>query len=281
MEIIDFHTHTFEDYVATRAIDKLSRSANIINYTSGTDSELSRANKNDGVSLSIVLPVATRIMQGGDINARNYRKNMSVDESGVLFFAAIHPEDSRIHAKLSDIKVAGFKGIKLHPVFQDAYIDEKCYLDIIDAASELDLITVIHAGEDISYPGNTWAGVRYIINMLDTLHPRNVVLAHMGGWNEWDVVESDLAGADVYFDTSFCLTDIVSKDETKGKCNVKLSPEQFGRIVELHGSDKILFGTDSPWASRQDTVEAIMNMGFDSDVNSKIFAGNAKTLLKL
>jgi len=281
MKVIDFHTHTFEDFIAKRAIDKLRRSANIINYTDGTDEALSTSSIDNNVELSVVLPIATKIMQANEINSRSVKKNRLYKDTRRYYFAAIHPEDSNIPAMLSGIKGAGFKGIKLHPVFQDSYIDDDCYLKLIDMASELDLITVIHAGEDISYPGNDWAHVRNIINMIDTVKPRNLVLAHMGGWNQWDIVESDLAGAEVYFDTSFCLNKRIVFDKSKPESDVMLSKEQFCRLVRLHGDDKILFGSDSPWTSQGQSVEDIMDTGLEKESLEKIFANNAMRILGL
>jgi len=281
LKIIDFHTHTFDEYVAKRAIDKLSKSANIINYADGTDSCLEKLNIDESIDLSVVLPVATKIMQADGINAKNVKKNAAENNNGLLYFAAIHPEDSNIRRKLSTIKGAGFKGIKLHPVFQDAYIDEKCYLELIDTASDLDLITVIHAGYDISFPGVEYADVKYLLNMIQEVKPRNLVLAHMGGWGQWDMVESDLAGADVYLDTSFCLEKHIPLDNNGTVCDVNLSAEQFLRIVKLHGSDKILFGSDSPWTSRTESVQNIKATGLDQEDLKNIFFDNARRLLKI
>ena len=58
--------------------------------------------------------------------------------------------------------------------------------------------------------------------------PRKLVLAHLGGWKEWDAVEELLAGEEVYMDTAF-LEDYISD-------------EQLVRIIRKHGAGKILFG---------------------------------------
>lgn len=280
--IIDFHTHTFPDYIADRAVDKLRKSANSKNYLDGTDKGLIGSVRENGISRAIVLPVATRPGQANEINARSVKKNLDSEKTGLEFFAAIHPDDINVLAMLSNIKAAGFKGIKLHPVFQDVYIDEYSYLKIIDAASSLDLITVIHAGYDISYAGVEYAGVKYILNMIEELHPKNLVLAHMGGWNEWDMVESDLCGAECYFDTSFCLTQVVPFDETnKNVCSVQLQNEQFLRIVKKHGADKILFGSDSPWSMQGEVVGAIESSGLSPEDVEKVLYQNAYNLLNM
>ena len=51
-------------------------------------------------------------------------------------------------------------------------------------------------------------------------------------------VEKYLVGQNVYFDLAFCLD--------------KIDFGQLARIIKNHGSDKILFGSDSPWASQKE-----------------------------
>lgn len=42
-----------------------------------------------------------------------------------------------------------------------------------------------------------------VLNVLNKVNPKKLVLAHMGGWNLWDEVEEKLVGKNVYFDTGF------------------------------------------------------------------------------
>ena len=278
--IIDFHTHTFSDKVAPRAVDQLRRSANTLNYLDGTDTSLSVSMKENGIECSVVLPVATRPGQAHAINVASAQKNQRMEQTGLLFFAAIHPADENIEVMLSELRAAGFCGIKLHPLFQDEYIDGIRYMRLIEKASELDLITVIHAGYDISYPNKDFASVAHMLNMIKQVKPRNVVLAHMGGWGDWDAVESDLCGADVYFDTSFCMTPIRPFDpEAEHVCKTALGREQFVRIVRKHGTDKILFGSDSPWAKQSEAIEVVEKSRLEEVEIRKILGSNAQTLL--
>ena len=278
--IIDFHTHTFSDKIAPRAVDQLRRSANTLNYLDGTDTSLSVSMKENGIECSVVLPVATRPGQAQAINAASVQKNQRMEKTGLLFFAAIHPADENTTAMLSEIRAAGFLGIKLHPLFQDEYIDGIRYMRLIEKASKLDLITVIHAGYDISFPHKDFASVAHMLNMIKQVQPRNVVLAHMGGWGDWDAVESDLCGADVYFDTSFCMTPIRPfEPEGEHVCKMALGREQFVRIVRKHGTDKILFGSDSPWAKQSEAIDVVRKSGFEEVEIRKILGSNAQTLL--
>ena len=278
--IIDFHTHTFSDKIAPRAVDQLRRSANTLNYLDGTDTSLSVSMKENGIECSVVLPVATRPGQAQAINAASVQKNQRMEKTGLLFFAAIHPADENTTAMLSEIRAAGFLGIKLHPLFQDEYIDGIRYMRLIEKASKLDLITVIHAGYDISFPHKDFASVAHMLNMIKQVQPRNVVLAHMGGWGDWDAVESDLCGADVYFDTSFCMTPIRPfEPEGEHVCKMALGREQFVRIVRKHGTDKILFGSDSPWAKQSEAIEVVEESGLEEGEIRQILGWNAQRLL--
>ena len=278
--IIDFHTHTFSDKIAPRAVDQLRRSANTLNYLDGTDVSMSVSMKENGIERSVVLPVATRPGQAHAINVASAQKNQRMEQTGLLFFAAIHPADENIEVMLSELRAAGFLGIKLHPLFQDEYIDGIRYMRLIEKASELDLITVIHAGYDISFSHKDFASVAHMLNMVKQVKPHNVVLAHMGGWGEWDAVESDLCGADVYFDTSFCMTPIRPfEPEGEHVCKTMLGREQFVRIVRKHGGDKILFGSDSPWAKQGEAIDVVEQSGLEEAEISQILGLNAQRLL--
>ena len=100
----------------------------------------------------------------------------------------------------------------------------------------------------------------------DTEAPK-LVLAHMGGNDQWDEVEEYLVGKQVYFDTGVVLD--------------KMPEEQFIRIVRNHGADKILFATDSPWSGQKEFLEIIRRMPLTDDERKKILGENACKLLGL
>ena len=74
-------------------------------------------------------------------------------------------------------------------------------------------------------------------------------------------------GQDVYFDTGVVLD--------------QMPQEQFIRIVRTHGADKILFGTDSPWAGQEEFVKLLSAMPLTQEEKEQIFSENACRLLKL
>ena len=94
-----------------------------------------------------------------------------------------------------------------------------------------------------------------------------IVLAHMGGMMQWDLVEQLLVGKNVYFDFAYC--------------NILGSQEQMLRIIKKHGANRILFGTDFPWTSQSQLISYINQLPLTREEKECIFYKNAKKLLEL
>ena len=97
------------------------------------------------------------------------------------------------------------------------------------------------------------------------IKPEKMVLAHLGGWSQWEEVYEYLAGENVWLDTAF-IYDAISK-------------EQFLKILDKHDSDKILFATDSPWSDMAKGIDWIKKLSLPQSVEEDILSGNAKRLL--
>lgn len=281
--IIDFHTHTFPEELAARAVSKLAKSARSLNYLDGTARDLKRSMKEAGVDYSLLLPVVTRPGQQADINRIAAETNRHSEETGLLSFGGIHPENEDYRRILKSLAEQGVKGVKIHPVFQNVSIDDIRFQRIIACASENDMIVITHAGYDIGFPGNDLASVPRIAKMLDIVKPEKFVLAHMGGWECWDQVEELIAGRKVWLDTAFSLLPIEPAPGTarSPEEDPPLSQVQFLRMVEKQGADRILFGTDSPWSGQGEVIRAIRESGLDGEAQEAVLGGNAARLLGL
>lgn len=274
--IIDFHVHTFPEKIAPRALNKLSQSSDMKYYLDGTLQDLQGSMQSAGVDRSVLLPVATNPSQYETINHTVLEINEKQEETGILSFGALHPDNENYREIIRELSKHGVRGIKLHPVFQGVYLDDIRNLRIIECACEYGMIVTVHAGYDISFPGQDYATPKHILSMLAQIHPDKLILAHMGAWGCWDEVESDLAGAEVYFDTSFALTPIEHLDH---HLEGQLSVEQFCRIVKKHGAERIVFGSDSPWSSQTDSISAVRKSGLSEEEQKLIFSENACRLL--
>lgn len=264
--VIDFHTHIFPDAIAERTIAALAQKAGVKAATDGTLNGLLSSMDRSGVDLSVIMPVVTKPSQFDHVNA--FAQSVNEQYAGrLLSFGGIHPDCTEYKEKLDTIKAMGLPGIKIHPDYQGVMIDDVRYMNIIEYASELGLIVLTHVGIDIGIPEPVHCPPDKMRKVIDKIKPEKMVLAHMGGWKQWDEVYEYLAGENVYLDTAFTF-DYIEQD-------ILL------KILKKHGTDKILFATDSPWSDTVPSIQAAGQLPVAASAVEDILANNAKKLLNL
>ena len=264
--VIDFHTHIFPDKIAARTIQALEEKAGLTASTDGTLNGLISSMDNAKVDLSVVLPVVTKPSQFETVNT--FAASVNEQYQGkLLSFGGIHPDTENYKKELDRIKELGLKGIKIHPDYQGVMIDDVRYMNIIEYADALGLIILTHAGIDIGLPDPVHCPPDKMRKVIDKLHPQKMVVAHYGGWKQWEEVYEYLAGENLYLDTAFTF-DYIEED-------------MFNKILEKHGTDKVLFATDCPWGYQKKDVESLLKLNLTGEVKEKIFYKNAKKLLEI
>ncbi len=279
--VIDFHTHTFPDKIAAATVAKLAAMAHIRPFSDGTAGGLSAASKAAGVGLSVVLPVATSPRQVAHINDFAARTNESTGETGLLSFGCIHPDYPEWRMELGRAAELGLKGIKIHPVYQGVDLDDPRYLRILDRAGELGLVVVTHGGSDIGYPGVERCTPEMALRAVKQVGPVKLVMAHMGGWRQWDRAEELLADTSIWLDTSFS-TGMLSPQEGDASAPEELAmldEAGFLRMVRAFGAERILFGTDSPWSGQRESIDWIQALPLAEEEKAAILGDNARRLL--
>ena len=110
-----------------------------------------------------------------------------------------------------------------------------------------------------------------------------LVLAHMGGWRNWDEVEELLSQAPVYLDTSFSAGEMTPLDDGyyTSEDLPLMGERQFVRMVRTFGAERILFGTDSPWSGQRESLTWIRDTALSADELEAILGANAQKLLGL
>lgn len=264
--IIDFHTHIFPDAIVSKTIPFLEQRSGVTAATDGTLNGLLHSMEQSGVDLSVIMPVVTKASQFESVNA--FAKQVNEQFKGkVLSFGGIHPDCENYREKLKYIKSLGLPGIKIHPDYQGVMIDDIRYMRIIDYANEIGLIILTHAGIDIGLPEPVHCPPDKMRKVLDAVCPERMVVAHLGGWKQWEMVCEYLAGENVWFDTAF------SSDY--------ISEELFGMLWEKHDHHKFLFATDSPWGSAEKISAWISALPIAPEEKEMIFCENAKKFLRL
>ena len=277
--IIDFHAHTFPDKIAYAAVSKLEQKAHALSHSDGTREGLLRAMKKADIARAVVLPVATNPLKCASMNDTSHALD-GLD--GLTYFAAIHPDAPDWHEELGRAKALGFKGVKIHPVYQDVAIDDPRFVRILSRCGELGLMVVMHGGADIGFPGVEKCGPAMLRRALDQAGPVMLIAAHMGGWRNWQEVPEHLLDTNVYLDTAYTLGSIVPLDDHYTPEELPmLANECFVELVRLFGSRRVLFGTDSPWDDMGECVSRIRRLPFTEAEHEDIFCRNACRLLAL
>lgn len=273
--IIDIHTHTFPDKIAEKVIASLSAAAeNTPPMTLGTEDSLIESMKAAGVTYSIVQPVATRPDQTESIN----RKVASVHERHpeLISFGAMHAENENYKEIILNLKADGIRGIKLHPVYQNINFDDMRFMRIIDCCAENDMAMLVHAGKDIGFPDRPdIITPERIANVIRTLHPDKLILAHMAAWECWDRIDVMLEAGDFYADTAFA----VKPDIDPQNYPRLMEKPAFEALVRKIGVDRVIFGSDSPWQGQKELVETIRSCNFTEEELEKIFWKNAEKMV--
>lgn len=265
--LIDFHTHTFPKAIAEKTLSMLlynmTHTYNIdqrLNY-SGTPDALEDSMIQTGVDISVTMPIATKPQQFDTIN--EFAKSTRSEK--IIPFGAIHPMSEDIDSKLSYLYEEGFSGIKLHPDYQGVYADDSEFISLVRKATDKGMYVMIHSGQDTGIKPPFRAEVGRIKTLLNKVDEEFVILAHMGGFAEWDAVLKDLAKTRAYFDTS-----VVSRF---------IPMPQYREIIAEHGADRILFGSDQPWESPQDTLKFLKKANLTPDEEALITYKNAAKIL--
>ncbi len=282
--IIDFHVHTFPKAVAEKAIDIIGREkARIQPFTDGTPEGLVESMKKAGISYSVNLPVPTNMKQVVKLNRLAIETKEENNRRGIINFGGIHPLYEDYKGILKDLASHGIRGIKIHPAFMDMEVDDIRFLRVIDYASELDLAVLAHTGIELANHEKNYCSVEGILNVVDQVHPKTFILAHMGNLGGWEDVEKYLCGAPVWLDTSFSLGKIYRhpKADQAPFMEDKLNGKDFTRIARKHGLDRILFGTDSPWGDQTIEINMVKALDFTEKEFDQIFSENARKILKI
>lgn len=260
--LIDFHTHAFPEKIAEKAIEKLSfASGGLDAHTDGTFAGLKALLKKSKIDKAVVLSIATNATQQKNVN--DFAASIN-DNNTIFAFGSVFPDSPDALYELERIKDMGLKGVKLHPDYQSFSADDEKMKPIYKKIGELGLITIFHAGQDYGFPPPYGATPEKMEKALSWFSSP-VIAAHFGGVGSGQEVLKHLCGKDIYFDTSFGYGTL---------------PKYYAQeIINRHGADKILFGTDTPWHTAKMEMQLLDSLQISHADFEKITHKNAEKLL--
>lgn len=268
--IIDMHTHAFPDRIYERTIQILEKNIYYNSHQeyhavgSGNIAGLKASMSEGGIDCSLVLPIATAPKQTENINRFAAEINGT---DGIYSFGSLHPSQEDIEGILEQIAYAGLRGIKLHPEYQQLYIDSPQAIRIFRKCEELGLYCILHAGADHGCPPPIHCSPERLSHVLDYVSGDHIIAAHMGGWKMWEEAQRYIIGTPILIDTCFSLHLMPGK---QAEC-----------MIRAHGADKVLLGSDWPWYSQEKSAELVKGLELSDDEKTLICGENARRILGL
>ncbi|MCU0917135.1 MAG: amidohydrolase family protein [Planctomycetes bacterium] len=260
--VIDFHTHAFPDALAPRAMQALLAEApGIRAYLDGTVADLLRSMDAAGIETSVVCCIATKPEQFEPI----LKWCTAIRSDRLIPFPSVHPADPACLDRIRQIEEEGFRGIKLHPFYQDFLADEDRMFLFYEEVAQRNLLLVMHTGYDIAFPRLRRADPQKLLAIAEAFPELRLVTTHLGAWQQWDEVCRYLLGRRIYMEISFALEE--------------LGPEKAREMILAHPEGYLLFGTDSPWTDQAGTLGLLQNLHLPQKKLAPILAQNAQGLL--
>ncbi|MGN1080730.1 MAG: amidohydrolase family protein [Acutalibacteraceae bacterium] len=262
-KVIDVHTHVFSDRLAKKASDNIVNFYSLPKECEGTCGELiDRAEKFDNIrfviSSATLSPAHCRI--GND-----FLLDAAKENSRFIPLVSFHPSMglSEVSAELERCKKLGAKGVKLHSDFQNFNIDSREVIPMYRICAEMELPILFHVG-DSRYDRTT---PQRMYNVMNEIPDLTIIAAHMCGYDEWDDAERLLIGSRCYTDVSEAVN--------------YLEKDRLVRMINRHGADKIMFGSDYPLVSTETAYDLFDSLPLSEEQKEQILHLTAEKVFKL
>ena len=260
MKISDVHCHIYPAKIASKAVKSVSDFYDAGMAGDGTIEGLENTLIGYDIDKVIVHSVATKIEQVRHVN--DFLFDTIKDRDGYYGFITLHPAMTKYQIE-SEVEWGierGFKGVKLHPEFQNFYVDDEDVFKIYRVVSGK-LPILFHTGDktrDNSVPTR----VAYVARQFPRLQ---IIAAHFGGYQRWNETDAYLGLDNICFDTSSALG--------------FMPTEMADELIAKFGVDKFMFGTDFPMWDMQRELERFSKLDLDDREREKILTKNLDKLL--
>ena len=261
MRDIDIHAHVFPENVASKVVSQLEAYYDLKWQGSGVFPDLVKSVEEAGISRSVIFSPATKPTQVIAIN--DYIASLCRQDERFYGFGTIHPDFPDIEKEIDRFASLNLRDLKLHPEFQEFYIDDP-KLDRIYRAVGNRMPILIHMGDE----NFDYSAPERLAKVMDRMPELVFIAAHFGGYCRWDEAEKYLFGREnLYIDTSSCFH--------------KISYAEGRKMIRLHGADKVLFASDYPMTRAAKAIDDVLKMELTEEENQLIFYKNAEKILKI
>lgn len=193
-------------------------------------------------------------------------------DDGVIPFTGFDPgREYDLEAGLQADVARGAKGMKLHPIIQNEPLTSRRTLEAVEAFAKHRLPILLHTGVATYYLGEerskqnpAYGQIRYSRELVAGFPSVPFIIGHSGLRQVEEVIDGMADLDNAYAEISF------------------MNPETIQRLLDAFGPDRVLFGSDWPWAWRDTALKAVKAAtGGDPGLERAILHSNAASLLAL
>lgn len=265
MKIFDIHTHIYPDAIAEKAVISLGKFYDFVPQGNGTYADMTKWDKDFGVSGFLVFSVATNAHQVHKVNEGLAACAKRGREDGFITvaFGGLHQDCPDMKSEIDYALSLGLKGIKIHPDIQMVDIDSEKLFPLYEEA-EGRFPIYFHMGDN--RPEYRYSEAARLKKVLDLFPRLEVVAAHLGGYcAEDDAVKYLAKDPRVMYDTSSALWN--------------MTPEKAEYLIGKYGTEKVMFGTDYPVMRPEDELERFFRLKLTDRQREDILWNNAVRFL--
>lgn len=265
INVLDFHNHVFPENISRKIIESVKKEKGFIPYGDGTILGLLKEMKRSGVKESVILAVAVSPAFVTSTNSWIIKQK----KNSLIPVGSIHPLYESYKEEVKRLKEEGIKGIKFNSLFQNFRPDDERAFPLYEEILSHGMFMIFHSGPGlISKKDEEVLATPERISRLLSIFPKiSMIVAHFGGAQLEEEAKKHILGKDVYIDTSY----------PPGLC---FKPKEWTiDLIKRHDPERILFGTDTPFARQKEEIEYILNLPISDDLKEKILWKNGRRLL--
>lgn len=260
--IIDVHAHVWPDAVAPRALGGAADALpHLRPVGDGTMAGLRASMAASGVDRTACFGIGNH---GAGVEKANAFVG-GLDRDEVIPFGSVHV-DLSVEENLASLARHDLTAVKIHPIFQGFALDDPRLWAIFDAFGS-DVAAIVHVGG--SSPAAASCTPAMLAAVVANFPALRLIACHFGGYQELRRAEETVIGLPVMVDCSW--------PPTLGE----IPRSELVSLIERHGPDRVLFGSDWPMADQTAELEVIRGLRLAPEDEAAILGGNAATLLRL
>lgn len=277
--IVDFHAHVFPPEICRNREDYLGRDSTFEKLYRNPRARLATADEllsemdAAGVDASVILNFAWKDPSLQRLT-NDYVTEAAANSAGRLIpFCMVNPEDKQAAVEIERCAAAGARGLgELRPEDQGYMLNQSAATELLLwAAKEKGLLLLFHTSEPVGhdYPGKSGLPLTSLYEFIEAHPDVPVVAAHWGGGLPFYALMPRVRKVlgNLYVDTA--------------ATGLLYDPAVYHHVIELCGSERVLFGSDFPYCDQCQCKDDLGRAGLSEEDRRLIAGENAARLLGL